>query len=191
MKKCSPLIANVRLILVRPLPTMRFLRTRSRAIAAATCALLALLIVVALNAPLSFDKVPFAHTVSRSASESKARGLWVASLTASPAELSTPTQTLRIDAAWLESRSHPSQRLWGASERSLGGYTLCFTLSEGSLDHDYFFVPDDSGVGVAENGGFIYTTDVREPSDVANLRLSLVSSWQEPRLKNIRFMPQP
>jgi hypothetical protein len=170
---------------------MRFLRTRSLAVAAALCVLLALVMVVAWNATLSFDKVPFAHSVSRSARESKARGLWVSSLVASPAELNTPKQTVHVDAAWVESRSHRTERLWGAAERRLGGYTLCFTLAEGSLDHDYFFVPDDSGVGVAENGGTIYTTDVREPSDIANLRLSLVSSWQDPRSKNIRFIPQP
>jgi hypothetical protein len=170
---------------------MRFLRTRSLRIAAVTCALLALLLVIAWHTPVSFDKVPSAHTVSRSAGEAKARGLWVSSFVASPAELSTRTQTVHIDAAWLESRSHRRQMLLGPSERSLGGYTLCFTLAEGSLAHDYFFVPDDSGVGVAENGGTIYTTDIREPSDVAELRLSLVSSWHEPRSKNIRFVPHP
>jgi hypothetical protein len=167
---------------------MRFLRTRSLRIAAVTCALLALLLVVAW---LSLDKVPSAHTVSGSAAEAKARGIWVASFVASPAELSTRTQTVHINAAWLESRSHRRQMLLGPSERTLGGYTFCFTLSEGSLGHDYFFVPDDSGVGVAENGGTIYTTDIREPSDVADLRLSLVSSFDEPRSKNIRFVPHP
>jgi hypothetical protein len=169
---------------------MPLLRTRSLAIAAVICALLALLIVVLCKVPLLFDKVPSAHTVSRSASESKARGLWIGSFVAFPAKLSTPKQTVHINAAWLESRSHRTERLCGTSERSLGGYSLCFTLAESSLDHDYFFVADDSGAGVAENGGTIYTTDVREPSDIANLRLSLVSSWHDPRPKNIRFIPK-
>ena len=170
---------------------MRLPRARSLAILAGICAVLALLIVLVCNAPLPFDKVPFAHTVSRSASESKTRGLWVASYTASPQELYTPTQTLHIDAAWVESRSHRTERLCRVSERGLGGYTLCFTLAEGSLDRNYFFVPDDSGVGVAENGGTIYTTDIPDPSAMADLRLSVVSSWREPRPKNIRFIPSP
>ena len=170
---------------------MPALRTRGIGITIVFCVLLASVIAVAWNATLSFDKVPFAHTVSRSAGESRARGIWVASFVASPAELSTPTQTVHIDAAWLESRSHRTERLWGPSERSLGGYSLCFALAEGSLDRAYFFVPGDSGAGVAENGGTVYTTDVRELSDVADLRLSLVSSWQDQRSKNIRFMPQP
>jgi hypothetical protein len=175
---------------------MRLLSKRSLAIAAADSALLALLVVGAFNTRVELDKVPSAHTVSTSASEAKARGIWVASFVASPAELHTRTKAVHIDAAWLESQSHRRQMLLGPSERSLGGYALCFTLSEGSLDHDYFFVPGDSGVGVAENGGakdagFIYTMDIREPSDVADLRLSLVSSWHEPRTKDIRFVRQP
>jgi hypothetical protein len=170
---------------------MRRPRARSLAIGAGVCAVLALLLVLVCNAPVAFDKVPSAHTVSRSAGESKARGLWIASYAAFPAELHTPTQTVHINAAWVESRSHRTERLCRVSERSLGGYTLCFTLAEGSLDHDYFFVPDDSGVGVAENGGTIYTTDIRDPSTVADLRLSVVSSWREPRSKNIRFTPSP
>jgi hypothetical protein len=140
--------------------------------------------------PVAFDKVPSAHTVSRSPSESKARGVWVASLVAAPAEVLTPKQTVHIDSAWVESRSHRTEKLCGASERRLGGYALCFTLAEGSLDHDYFFVPGDSGAGVAENGGTVYTTDIHEPSDIANLRLSLISSWHDPRPKNIRFTPK-
>ena len=169
---------------------MRVPRTRSLAIATVSCALLALLIVVVCNLPVAFDKVPSAHTVSTSASESKARGVWVASLVASPADVRMPTQTVHIDAAWVESRSHRTEKLCGALERRLGGYALCFTLAEGSLDHDYFFVPGDSGAGVAEYGGTVYTTDIREPSDIADLRLSLISSWHEPRPKNIRFSPK-
>ena len=92
---------------------MRLLSTRSLAIAAVICALLALLIVVLCNVPLPFDKVPSAHTVSRSARESKARGLWIASFVASPAELNTPRQTVHIAAAWLESRSHRTETLSG------------------------------------------------------------------------------
>ena len=170
---------------------MRLFSKRSLVMTAACCALLAVLLVAAFNTPAELDKVPSAHTVSRSASEAKARGIWVASYVASPPEVRTSTQTVHIASAWLESQSHRRQMLLGPSERRLGGYTLCFTLAEGRLRPDHFFVPDDSGVGVAENGGTIYTTDIHEPADIADLRLSLVSSWQEPRSKNIRFTPQP
>jgi hypothetical protein len=172
------------------------LTKRSIATVTAVSALLALLLVAAFTVPVELDKVPSAHTVSSSAGEAKARRIWVASFVASPAEVRTRMQTAHINAAWLESRSHRRQMLLGPSERSLGGYALCFTLAEGRLDPAYFFVPDDSGAGVAENGGgkdggFIYTMDIREPSDVADLRLSLISSWHEPRSKDIRFVRQP
>jgi hypothetical protein len=147
------------------------------------------LIVAAWNASLSFWDEPSFATASMTATESKSRGLWVASLRGVPAELTLPKQTVHIDSAWVEFRSHRTEKLWGPSECRLGGYSISFTLAEGSLDHDYFFVPGDSGAGVTECGGTLYTMDLKDSADVNTLQLSLISSWQDSRSKNISFVP--
>jgi hypothetical protein len=135
----------------------------------------------------------YGETTSRNATEAKARGVWIASLKAAPAELPLPGRTIHIDSAWIEYRSHRSERIMSPTETRLDGYSLCFTLAEGPVGHDYFFVPDDDGAGLTEcgwsDGRPVYVADLEQPSDARSLRLSLVSSWHEPLHRNISFAP--
>jgi hypothetical protein len=149
------------------------------------------IIVIAWDASLSFCDYPFGATPSVTVSESKARGVWVVSLRAVPAKLTLPAKTVHIDAAWVEARSHRTERIWGFSERRLDGYSLCFTLFEGRIGYPYYFVPDDDGAGVGEIGlPTRYATDLKDAADATRLRLSLISG-HEPRAKNIQFVTQP
>ncbi len=135
------------------------------------------------------------ETTSYTATEAKARGILVMSLQASPTELSLPGRTVHINSAWVETHSHRTDRLWGSSEQRLDGYSLCFTFYEGSIGHTHFLVPDDEGAGVSERSWtkalVVYTTDLKQPSDATQIHLSLVSSWHDPRQKNIHFTGHP
>lgn len=135
-------------------------------------------------------------TVSRSAAAAKARGVWVASLQASPSELSLPERTIHINSAWVEHRSRQSDRFLGPAEQRLGGFYLCFTVAESRVGRDYFFVPGDEGAGLTEcswshDTPVVYTADLDSSDAVQNIRLSLIASWHDPRPNNIRFLPQP
>jgi hypothetical protein len=92
------------------------------------------IIVIAWDASLSFCDYPFGATPSVTVSESKARGVWVVSLRAVPAKLTLPAKTVHIDAAWVEARSHRTERIWGFSERRLDGYSLCLHCSKVGSD---------------------------------------------------------
>lgn len=158
---------------------MLALRKRILAIVGILFVVTASIIVVAWNASLSLCDDPFGATTSMTASESKGRGVWVVSLLAVPGELTLPGKTVHIDAAWVEARSHRTEKIWGPSERRLDGYSLSFTLSEGKIGYPYFFVPNDDGAGVSEHGDIrctLYTTDLKDVSDATRLRLSLISS---------------
>jgi hypothetical protein len=135
-------------------------------------------------------------TVSKNADSARERGVWVASLQAVPSELSLPDRTVHINSVWVEHCSRQSQRFLAPAEQRLGGFHLCFTVAEGHIGRDHFFVPDDEGAGVdqcswSHDTPTVYTADLDRPEAARDIRLSLISSWHEPRPKNICFIPQP
>ena len=192
--RAAPRSAVAELGVVRPIHrTMLTPRQRKLAVFGAF-SLITASIVVAWDV-LSDSDDASQETTSHTATEAKARGILVMSLQASPAELALPGRTVHINSAWVEAHSHRTERLWGSSEQRLDGYSLCFTFSEGSIGHTHFLVPDDEGAGVGERSWskvlIVYTTDLEHPSDATKIRLSLVSSWHDPRPKNIHFTAQP
>ena len=134
----------------------------------------------------------YAETNSPSALIAKARGIWIVSLQAVPSEIHLPSRTVRVDSAWLEHRSHQSERFLEASEQRMDGLSLCFTISRDSIG-DYFFVAGDDGASVDRlcwsPSACVYAINLDDAAAVQNLRLSLVSSFDAPRSKDIRFVP--
>lgn len=141
-----------------------------------------------------FWEDPGIETVSGSVAESKSRRIWITSLQAIPNEVSAAGETVHIDSAWLEYSSQKSERWLTPAEQRLGGVNICFTISGNAPDSDCFFSPNDDGWSVTECGSqteTVYTVDLKDASDVKDLRLSFLSSFDEPRPKDIRFVPQP
>lgn len=133
-------------------------------------------------------------TTSKTAAESKARGICITSLKAVPSDLSIQGRTVRISSAWLEYCSSQSERWLAPAEQRLNGVSLCFTIS-GDLDPEDFFVVGDDGAGVTEcswsHDTRVYVIDLDQASAVEGLRLSLTDTFDSPRPKNIRFVVQP
>ena len=138
------------------------------------------------------------ETESWNVREARSRGVLVKELVAEPAVLSLPGGQIRFGEAWIEERALSTHRLvWFPMERRIGGYRLQFTLVEGEefMEKDGLMFIRDNRTGQSVGGnrsstGMTVYIELLEEPDVADLRLSVVKSFDEPLKYQVRFVPK-
>jgi hypothetical protein len=137
---------------------------------------------------------PSGDNESESVTEAQRRAILVSEWSVAPPALEIQGGRLEFGEAWVEERSRSTRRLvWFSAEDRVGGYRLHVPYTfraDGQASGSMMLVPDDNGVGhaVGQDRG-MYTLFLDDP-DVAGLRLSVVESFQAPRDRNIRLIPQ-
>jgi hypothetical protein len=136
---------------------------------------------------------------SWSVAEARRRGVLVADLEAVPAEVEVAAGgRVRVREAWVEERARSTHRLiWLPTEERVGGYRLHLTFDEGE---DFVGrsarmagredAPEiDLGGHVLSDGRHLYVVPLDDP-DVSGLRLILARKFDDPRGKEVRFVPK-
>jgi hypothetical protein len=130
---------------------------------------------------------------STSASEARARGIFVARVSLSPAEIDLPEGKIIFREAWLEEKAVPSHRMvWLPYERKVGGCHVCITLTAGRelfTVEGLFLVPGKAQEGFAAHATereLYFTGDYNGPvEDNAPIELSLLKSWKTPPVARV------
>jgi hypothetical protein len=131
---------------------------------------------------------------SWTASEARARGVWVCDVSLSPTELTWKGDAIAFGDVWVEEVAQLDHKaVWIPYYRRVGGYYLCFTLARGIelLRGDLMFVlaEERSSFGSQWSGGqTIFYQKVDDYETLASRRISLTESFKElPRNISIRL----
>lgn len=132
--------------------------------------------------------------------EARERSILVTELEAVPAELEVASGgRVRVREAWVEERARSTHRLvWLAAEERVGGYRLHLTFDNGAN-----FVGRSARVVLREgtpesglsghsrgDGRELFFVELDDP-DVSGVRLILARKFDDPRGKDVRFIPKP
>ena len=122
---------------------------------------------------------------SFSAKQARAGGTLISRVSMNPNSIKWRKWEITVGDAWLE-------------KGKKGGYYLCFRIVKGQeaiadLIKGGFFVLGDSQAGVKLhlnlNANLVQAVQYLDSPDLSKVRFSFIDTWQEKRLKNIRFVP--
>jgi hypothetical protein len=141
---------------------------------------------------------PFDLCASPSAGDARRRGTLVNEVSVTPGRLDWGGREIEFGDAWVEEAATREYFLaWFPYYRKTGQTFLCFRLSKGNEAFESagapFFALSGRGEGVSEchsRKDIRFFSDVGD-ADVAALKMSLLSSWQDSREDNIGFTPKP
>jgi hypothetical protein len=134
------------------------------------------------------------------ASEARARGTLLSEWTVTPGRIQWKDTDIEFEDAWTEEAARLEYYLvWFPYYRKVGRTFLCFRLKRGNevfrrIGREPFFLLGDERKGVgaflSTDGDVLFFDDVADP-DVTSARMSLVSSWDDSRAKDIGFTRKP
>jgi hypothetical protein len=78
------------------------------------------------------------------------------------------------------------------AETRMDGFSLCFTVADGSIGSESVLVSGDEGPGFSVcgwEGHTVYVADLEHAPGAHKLNLSLVAEWHDPIPMKIDFVP--
>jgi hypothetical protein len=139
--------------------------------------------------PTSLSPFPCATT-----SEARRRGTWVCDVSISPDTVNWEGNAIVFKEAWIEeAAAEHYYAVWVPSYQPLGRYYLCFSLEKGERiiqqgGGSPWFVPqgkDSSFMSATLNGGICVHWIELPNRDLSSMKMSLISSWDDPRSRAI------